>query len=420
MDAEVAIPSESTKRTASKQHTIVESQHGRTSIIVCAVDGTVYTIDADTGTVRGVFTSGDALIGGDSFTTGRTDGSTIVTEKIVPGWVARNGSLDGYLYRLSPETNSIVPFMNVTDVMNSPIKTCHPIRSRHRQWNRESITQLDEDIVDNDENTSGGGRQICGIVTGEKKSKIFALNVQTGSLSWIHSDGMKYPRSPSFGEAQHHSFATPPTAEESISTVLLQREDYLIRHFDELTGETNWDVRLAYFHAWEFPSFTQDKMATTASASAITAMVAPRSVQQLKATPVEGSIYSSVILPRKSTIPELRASPHLSPTLPSIAFSEDGKHLIAVDTYSRNILWRKQMPSIILHAYGVTSDNSWVQLHVVDERDFVEKEHFPEKSCSISTEQNEGDQSKSTYVPCPASSVSLLYDNNEIAATVSS
>eukprot|EP00590_Aulacoseira_subarctica_P010743 CAMPEP_0172418492 /NCGR_PEP_ID=MMETSP1064-20121228/4961_1 /TAXON_ID=202472 /ORGANISM="Aulacoseira subarctica , Strain CCAP 1002/5" /LENGTH=1268 /DNA_ID=CAMNT_0013157441 /DNA_START=253 /DNA_END=4059 /DNA_ORIENTATION=- len=370
-----------------------DSTKGRTSIIICAVDGTVYTLDAATGNVRGFFNSGDALVDS-SQQREEKEKSFYLIDKIVPG-------LDGYIYQLSSETNTVTTLMpyNVTDVINQPVKTCHPIKKRGGDDMEEEVGE------------------ICGIVTGEKKSKIFALNVQTGRLSWIHSDEVKLGRRGSttrslFG-TQHHSFSAtaedePTHNNHDAANVLLQREDFLVRHVDVSTGEENWNVRLANFQAWEFPS-SSDKDSFSNNNVLAEFRASRTTTKATKATPFEG-IYASA-LPKKSTIPELKfSSPSalLPASLPSIAFSEDGKIIVAIDAYSGNVLWRKPFPSTITMAYGVTSDNSWIKLQVVDESDYLEKLHITR------TDNSQGCESElvSSHTTSADQQLQVAYNSN--------
>jgi hypothetical protein len=73
---------------------------------------------------------------------------------------------------------------------------------------------------------------------------------------------------------------------------------------------------------------------------------------------------------------------------------------------------------MIINAYGVTNENSWIKLNVVDEGDYIEKHHQNEGSSSL-TNKNEVCQSERTLVPSSPSSVSLL-SYNYTAAMVSS
>ncbi len=76
------------------------------------------------------------------------------------------------------------------------------------------------------------------------------------------------------------------------------------------------------------------------------------------------------------------------------------------------------MPFMIINAYGVTNENSWIKLNVVEESDYIEKRHQKEGSSSLAN-KNEVCRSERTLVPSSPSSVPLLY-NDDIAATVSS
>ena len=272
-------------------------QHQRTksisaaSLVVCGVDGIVYTLDAYTGQLRGMFASGPALVyssspdgdethddddaaDNDTSSQGRSsssldDGNNLAyssnggeesnaiantsprwKERIVPG-------LDGRLYNLfqmdnvdddaivfshdsgecndndevcEGESNNIMPHLgsynlsplpiSVMDVVDSPISTCRP---------RDHPSQP----------------QQCGIVVGSKKTAIYAIDPTTGKVQWTQD-----PQ----GRGGGRGFTThpPPNKSSRGLTVLLQREDYAVRHLNTDGGGEVWKVELGRFSALDF------------------------------------------------------------------------------------------------------------------------------------------------------------------------
>lgn len=258
------------------------------SLVVCGVDGTVYTLDAYTGQLRGMFASGAALVyssspDGDSgddptdddfsqndssssssspFNDEEESNNAIANtsprwkERIVPG-------LDGRLYNLfemddgsnddndadnysrdegecdedgvcQEESNNIMPHLgsynlsplpiSVMDVVDSPISTCRPV---------DDPSQPKQ----------------CGIVVGSKKTTVYAIDPTTGKVQWTQD-----PQ----GRGGGRGFTTHPPPNKS-STVLLQREDYAVRHLNTDGGGEVWKVELGRFSALDFDVDAHDR-----------------------------------------------------------------------------------------------------------------------------------------------------------------
>ena len=111
------------------------------SLIVCAVDGSIYTIDAITGTAKGYFGTGRPLVGSSS-------------PAVVPG-------LDGSIYTLSKNQQIAKLPVTVQQCVQHPIQTCT-----------------------GDE---------CGVVTGTKHTFLYGLDPTTGRLEWTQQYGKTDP-----------------------------------------------------------------------------------------------------------------------------------------------------------------------------------------------------------------------------------
>ena len=348
---------------------------GASAVVICGIDGSVYTLDARSGELRGMFASGPALVSSSSSSSGGgkgaegspsasnedsyTDdldndnggvfdwesndtgdqplggeGASIPAssgeEQIVPG-------LDGNLYSLLPPLPSdqssglrleLLP-MSVTDVMDAPISTC-----------------------------AKQGR--CSVVMGDKQSKIFRLNPATGSVVWLQrSSGQgggftaadsKFlssfdtNRSTHGGESgggafdpQGQDWSIPEKDEQptNVAAVMLQREDYVLRSIDSRTGEEIWNVTLGRFSALDFGNDSE----STADAE-------------------ETSIAEQY---RINMVP-----------LPSIAFGEDGSSVVAIDSVTGLPLWHRQLDGIVAAVYGVGGlQRGWIPLEVIDDFDFT-------------------------------------------------
>lgn len=158
------------------------------SLIVCAVDGSIFTIDALTGMAKGYFGTGRPLVGSSS-------------PSVRPG-------LDGSIYTLSNNDNQVqVLPLTVQQVVQHPVQTCT-------------------------------GKE-CGVVTGTKHTFLYGLDPVTGRLEWTQQFG-KTP-----GGHDRDSEESPPV-------VILHREDYVVRHISTSTGEELWNVTLGHVSALDF------------------------------------------------------------------------------------------------------------------------------------------------------------------------
>jgi len=110
------------------------------SLIVCAVDGSIYTIDALTGMAKGYFGTGRPLVGSSS-------------PAVVPG-------LDGSIYTLSNNQVQVLP-LTVQQVVQHPVQTCTGTE--------------------------------CGVVTGTKHTFLYGLDPTTGRLEWTQQFGKTDP-----------------------------------------------------------------------------------------------------------------------------------------------------------------------------------------------------------------------------------
>ena len=74
---------------------------------------------------------------------------------------------------------------------------------------------------------------------GSKKITIFAIEPTTGKLRWTHD--------PQGGAGGRGYTTYPPKSSARGTTVLLQREDYVVRHMDTDQGKEIWKVELGIF-----------------------------------------------------------------------------------------------------------------------------------------------------------------------------
>jgi serine/threonine protein kinase len=233
------------------------------TLFICAVDGSVYTLDALTGMAKGYFRTGRPLVAASS-------------PNVVSG-------LDGHIYMLSDEDVQVLP-MTVYQVVQHPVQTCHSDDSNQ-----------------------------CGIVTGTKLTYLYALDPITGRLEWTQQYGkMK------------------DTNESSEAVVVLQRQDYIVRHISALTGEEVWNVTLGHVSALDFSSLPKDML--------------PGQVEE--------------------------APEKLLDTMPEIAFGTDGMTITAMDS-NHQVLWKRRLNTVIASVYGSVG-NGWVPLTVLEATEQLE------------------------------------------------
>ncbi|KAL9181430.1 hypothetical protein ACHAXT_010235 [Thalassiosira profunda] len=411
------------------------------SLVVCGVDGTVYTLDAYTGQLRGMFASGPSLVsstspdqGGSSGketnadVRGQADGADVanarlegdssnaLTTSATPGGNVRVvPGLDGQLYRLfefeeeedgkcrpgedgeyddldgecgpsngESEASEVATRMgvydlepmdiSVMDVLESPISAC-----RHR----------------------GGDSQQkqCDIMVGSKKTTIYAIDPTTGKVRWTQD--------PSGGAGSRGYTAHPPKSDASQGrTVLLQREDYAVRQLDTEGGEQVMKVELGKFSALDFdvdvssgdasssghPSNDDDDVSGGEGSDhfvggrrrGAAAEAASKEKRKSGVPPILGRRKKASLHDFDSDFEhdgegtasegsfghdhdDFEHDPSQFRVFPSIALSEDGTSLMAVDGYSKELLWKRQIDSVIAGLYGVGKKSRWIQLSFVDE-----------------------------------------------------
>ena len=335
-----------TQQNQQRAHKTDQNQNDA-ALVVCGVDGTVYTFDAWTGDLRGLFASGPALVSSSTLNQEDEDEneyenennnygddnnlddemenvendnddshpfendfdfnldskkndsirqkynvkgsaeenshqhshdhkkegknqqyrerrqyrhqSSRLKEQIVPG-------LDGNIYTLTHDDQhqkqndnrknvrlDKLP-ISVMDVIESPVSTCTKYEQR----------QTGNNFGDGFEKEKDMNEEECGIVMGEKKAKVFALDVSTGSVRWMQhpssSDmGFTSPlRRDSYGigvgVGVRVGYNRSQKRKRKNGLVLLQREDYFVRKIDVQSGEEWWNISIAHFSALDFSS----------------------------------------------------------------------------------------------------------------------------------------------------------------------
>jgi len=463
------------------------------SLVVCGVDGTVYTLDAYTGQLRGMFASGPALVfssspdeddsrresdgdedidlddesinamngmsDGDAFddqfngdlsnaiASHVSPGTKMVSEKIVPG-------LDGRLYSLIEIADGVAKieddvnfekcqsadddeFDDLDHACGS--KTSHDERASKRSGDGNSniiprygtynLTPLPisaMDVVDSPISTcrptgEGGKEQQeeqCGIIVGSKKTTIYAIDPKTGKVRWTQD--------PQGGGGGRGFTTRPPRNTSRGRMVLLQREDYAVKHLDTDGGGEVWKVELGQFSALDFDLDVNSRGSSgRSSASHETSSDHddtffgsgdPSGGEHIVGGRRRGAAAAAASVDsndkkKKSSMPPIlgrkKTSLHDFDTgfgydqhtggkkdktfdedefdhdhsaqfrgFPSIAFGEDGTSLMAADGISGELLWKRRIESVVAAVYGVGIESSWIPLDVVDESDVFTHGHI--------------------------------------------
>jgi hypothetical protein len=294
-------PTKKKKKTTKQYNSQHKQQHthkSAASLVVCGVDGTVFTLDAYTGDLRGMFASGPALVFSSDVIREQdvevethdaygyeievSSASAISStprpwkERVVPG-------LDGRLYSLYEQHKNVYN----EDRENNPSE-CHlgdlaenddfldelcntqassdennldrddsstSVTPRMDNYNLQQLPISVMDVVDSPISTcrpvvdfdnafEGTQRLQCGIVVGSKKTTIYAIDPITGTVRWTQDPH-------GGGGAKGFTTGRPADARRK-PTVLLQREDYAVRQLDTDSGDEVWKVELGRFSALDF------------------------------------------------------------------------------------------------------------------------------------------------------------------------
>mmetsp|Transcript_43045 Transcript_43045/g.90424 ORF Transcript_43045/g.90424 Transcript_43045/m.90424 type:complete len:1541 (-) Transcript_43045:49-4671(-) len=440
------------------------------SLVVCGVDGTVYTLDAYTGQLRGMFASGPALVfssspdehgangdndadastNNDVYTQGddessmnehlNGDASNAITSNVLPNWKERVvPGLDGKLYSLIEMVDTATAgedddFSECHDdgENDDPDNVCGPnsrsggdegsssstgILPRPGTYNLTPLPISAMDVVDSPISTcrpkDGESQQEqCGIIVGSKKTTIYAIDPTTGKVRWTQD--------PNGGAGGRGFTAHPPKNTSGRGrTVLLQREDYAVRHLDTDGGEEVWKVELGRFSALDFDvdaasshrggsahdgstgddddgdglgGKTPHAGGSPRGAAAAAASVGSKKDKKKGVPPLLGGRKKTSLHDfdsygfgndRQSDDWKESMFDHteddfdhdLFRGFPSVAFGEDGTSLMAVDGISGELLWKRRIESVVAAVYGVGKESSWIHLDVIDESEIFTHGH---------------------------------------------
>jgi len=202
-----------------------------------------------------------------------------------------------------------------------------------------------QDIIDNgpistcmDREDGKEGEEACGLVMGQSSSKLIALDPLRGTVQWMHQTSVNA----NFNGQQ----------QRKTKTVLLQRDDYNIKHVDAETGVEGWRVHLGAVKALDLPKKKSSKPKPN-----------PALFRIRPGVDIDGDVKRENDSPK---IDGFKETPLLfEQRFPSVAFGSDGLTLHTVDEL-QNILWVRHFDSTIASVYGVGENMNWVDLEVME------------------------------------------------------
>jgi len=445
------------------KNSVKQNKGGDEAVVVCGVDGTIYTLDAWTGQLRGLFASGGTIVESDESTVTPTDSTpdevTIndileqntlhhnkklsdindqyiprqdsedeldddndtlsLRERIIPG-------LDGNIYSLTESMShgettgkrlQVLP-VQIEDVINSPVQTC-----------REKVTASGKEFQ--------GYEEECGLIMGQKNTRIFAIDPMSGTVQWMQNPNSKESGFTSSQMAVKHKYR-----DAAAKPVLLQREDYSVRQVNAESGDELWAVRMGKFKAIKYESVADEKNFSQkntghhenpSGGNVIRKMVPSLPLRS-------GSDFGTRIRTNRgyhhekfrsaTSLPdevgnnkdgEIQTAPF--DPFPSFSFGEDGCSVIAIDSITGRILWKRKIESFVVAIYGVGKESRWEPLNTIDDIDVHDSCNGEEESaCSAKDSnnviilQNNVMKMSKSEIPHPtlplASSQSLTLDKN--------
>jgi len=237
---------------------------------------------------------------------------------------------------------------------------------------------------------------------GSKKTTIYAIDPTTGKVRWTQDP---------MGGGGGRGFTTRPPKNTASrgrgAAVLLQREDFAVRHLNTDGGEEVWKVELGRFSALDFDVDTISRGGSGRNAGGREANGDDDDLEQVD--PIVGgrrrgaaaAAASVVSKDKKKGVPPILGGRKKTSfdfdsgfegnrdyagdseeslfeheddfdhthfrAFPSVAFGEDGTSIMAVDGISGELLWKRRIESVVVSVYGVGKESSWVPLDVIDE-----------------------------------------------------
>jgi len=360
------------KPTSPSSH----STSSGSSLIICGVDGSVYTLSAWDGSLMGKFMSGSAVVSSSTMSerlreqqeangdvnSGKDGGANVGTRSqsrsgskslqshqptIVPG-------LDGLIYTLSASGSLDLLSVSAMDIVDTPLATCTP---------SPSVDPITGEVTD-------GNTEECGMLMGEKRSRVFALDVAKGTVRWVQyvgerDKGFTTTESKVYAESQGEGdggdLFQSDEAKNTRNPVLLQRDDYIIRQVSIHSGDEAWNLTVSHFSAldFDFDSGASDVMGGGQEGES----------EQGRSMAIAGGLGwegGQRVFPRMSG---RREDDDTLALFPKIVWGSSGSSLSAYDPVTMDLLWSKEIESTVTTMYGVDDNNHWVPLTFLTEED---------------------------------------------------
>lgn len=347
--------------TDSSEDTIT---NGPPLLVVATHEGQVWTIDSTDGNVLAGFSTGPPLLVIDDYyepSTPNEDGEEEAHPPIPTGLTQSQivPSMDGILYWRQPISPSsqqsgggdndsshggsssntkLVPIAAIRDLVDNPIQICQD-----------------------------GDGENCDILTATSLGpSLFSLNAQ-GSLNWARARGSstsaaasakpvpmeRTSSSSSSGTLDDEDYDDTTSSDTDDNTInsdtsgpktslLLQRQDYLVQQISTETGEQVWNITWGSLEALDFMGQdNQDGGGTGARRS--------------------GRHNNNVQYLPSSSEP-------VPSSLPSLIFANQGKSLVAVWAQPPKFLWKRDFISVVTNVLAIER-GSWGTVNVVAEND---------------------------------------------------
>lgn len=203
------------------------------ALVLSTVDGHVLTLDAWTGELRGVFGSGGPLVRSFQAAGGEDGSQKASMQHIVPG-------LDGTIYAFG--AGGEIPGAGADPVIQElPLTAPQVVEA--------PVTLCGENmcgIPDTDSSGQAEALESCGLLTGERTTTLFALDVDTGDLRWVRESktgvthGGERPLGPDEDDEARDE-----------EPMLLQKDEYTVHWMDVSSGEEHWNVSVSFFSTVE-------------------------------------------------------------------------------------------------------------------------------------------------------------------------
>mmetsp|Transcript_25743 Transcript_25743/g.66301 ORF Transcript_25743/g.66301 Transcript_25743/m.66301 type:complete len:970 (-) Transcript_25743:613-3522(-) len=166
---------------------------------------------------------------------------------------------------------------------------------------------------------SEGGHGPCSLLTGERTWAIFALDVEQGTVRWVHSEGNTVDIENSTRSRSVQHWERPAQRGEP---VLLQRDRFVIRAIDAHSGVEAWNVSLSHF-----------------AAVGRTAPGVQAGARQI--------------------------GDQSAPPLPLLRWGDDTNQVLqAFHPDTGEDLWQRSMPSEVVGIFGADATRGWLELPV--------------------------------------------------------